>query len=171
MLVGLLIVVDFVVMFLSSQYDTPEDTLAQYRPFFKLAFLNQQLCTSSPALVREVQVASVRMSSSLSRSSPEGEARPGKFNFGVGKGRGDESSGDGGFEAARLLFRTYVESPSNISLVGGTRVQHRLSINNSSNSELANSRDTVLLLDISLFKKGGSGICGAAVADRSIFCM
>ena len=51
------------------------------------------------------------MPSSLSRYGPEGDARPGKFNFGVGTGGGDKSSGDGGLKADQTLFRTGVESP------------------------------------------------------------
>ena len=49
--------------------------------------------------------------------------------------------------------------------------QHGLAINNYSNSELANSRDTGPLLEIILFEEGGSGICGSAVTDRESFCM
>ena len=42
-------------------------------------------------------------------------------------GRGEyESSGYGGLEAARLLFRLDVESPLEMPLVGGTRVHHGL---------------------------------------------
>ena len=55
------------------------------------------------------------MSSYLSISGPGGEAIPGKFNFGVGMGEGDEFSGDGGLEAVGLLFRLDVESPSELS--------------------------------------------------------
>ena len=57
----------------------------------------------------------MRMSSYLSISGPGGEAIPGKFNFGVGMGEGDEFSGDGGLEAVGLLFRLDVESPSELS--------------------------------------------------------
>ena len=40
-LVGLLVVVDFLVMFLSSKDDTPADTLALRWPFSQLASLAQ----------------------------------------------------------------------------------------------------------------------------------
>ena len=60
-LVGLLIVVDFLVMFLSSKDDTPADTPAPRRPFSQLALLAQQLRILGPSLGREVQTASVRM--------------------------------------------------------------------------------------------------------------
>ena len=100
MLVSFLIVIDTVVMFSSSKDDTPAGTLAPRWPFSQLALLAHQLRTPAPLISRAVQVASVRMSSSLSRSGPEGKARPGKFNFRVGTGEVDESSGDGGLEAA-----------------------------------------------------------------------
>ena len=51
------------------------------------------------------------MSSLLSRSGPGGEASLGKFNFGVGK-RGGESLGYGCLEADRSLFRSNLESSS-----------------------------------------------------------
>ena len=101
MLVGLLIVVDLLVMFFSSKDYTPADTSAPRRPFSQLASLTQQLRTSVPPLGRAVQLASVWISSSLSRSGPGVEAIPGKFNYWVGLGGGGgESSGDGGLEAS-----------------------------------------------------------------------
>ena len=103
-------------MFLSSKDATPTDTSALRRPFSSLASLDQQLRTFGPPLGRNVHAVSVRTSSYLSRSGPGVEARPGKFNFGVGTG-GDESSCDGGLEAPRSLFRTEAESPSEMSLV------------------------------------------------------
>ena len=54
------------------------------------------------------------MLSSLSRSVPGGEARPGKFNFGVGTGGRNKASGNGGLEAACSLFRPEVEFPSEL---------------------------------------------------------
>ena len=51
------------------------------------------------------------MSSLLSRSGPGGEAILGKFNFGVGTG-GGESLGYVCLEAARSLFRSNLESSS-----------------------------------------------------------
>ena len=46
----------------------------------------QQLRTLVPPLGRAVKAESVRVSSSVSRSSPGGEARLDKFNFGVDTG-------------------------------------------------------------------------------------
>ena len=64
------------------------------------------------------------MLTSLSRYGPDGEASPGKLNFGVGTGgSSDESSGNGGLEADQLLFRPGAESPLDRSLVGGKRVK------------------------------------------------
>ena len=88
MLVGLLIVVDFPVMFLSSKDERPMDMPYTQRSFSQLASLAQQLHSLGPLIVRAVQAASVRMSYSLSISGPVGEAIPGKFNFGVGTGGG-----------------------------------------------------------------------------------
>ena len=82
-LVGWLIVVDFLVIFSSSKDDTPADTPAPWHPFSKLASLAQKLSSSGPHLGRAVQVASVPLSSSFSRSGLGGEARPVKFNLGV----------------------------------------------------------------------------------------
>ena len=86
MLVCWVIVVDFLVIFLSSKDDTPADTPAPRRPFSQLTPLDQHLHTSCQPLGRAVQTASVRMSSSLLISVTGGEARPGKFNFGLGTG-------------------------------------------------------------------------------------
>ena len=86
-------------------------TSALCRPFSQLALLAQQMHTSGQPLGWAVQMASVRMSSSLSRSGPGGKAIPGKFNFGLGVGEGDSYSGDGVFELYRSLFRTDVYSP------------------------------------------------------------
>ena len=70
-----------------------------------------------------------------------------------------------------MLFRPYLESPSEMSLVGGTRGHKSLIINNSPDIKLSVSRDTGLVLKISLLGEGGSGIFGAAVAGRARFCM
>ena len=74
-------------------------------------------------------------------------------------------------DAAQSLFRLDMGSPLEMSLVEGTRRQHGLTINNSPNSELCDSRETGTLLEICLMEEGGSGICGAAMADRERFCM
>ena len=92
------------------------------------------------------------MLSFLSRYGPGGEAIPGKFNFGVGTGEGDRSSGDGGLEAAGLLFRLEVVSPPKLSLVGRTSGRNGLTIDNDPNSELYNSGDTGPLLEISILE-------------------
>ena len=88
MLVGWLIRVDFIVMFLPSKDDTPVDMPTPGRTFSQFAFLSQHLCTSGPPLGRAVKLASVWMSSSLSRYVTVGKAKLGKFNFGVGMGGG-----------------------------------------------------------------------------------
>ena len=72
MFVGLMIVVDCAVMFLSSKNDTPTDTPALQRPFSQIASLDQQLHTWVPPLGRAVQKVLVRMSSYLPRSGPGG---------------------------------------------------------------------------------------------------
>ena len=64
-----------------------------------------------------------------------------------------------------------MESPSDISLVGGTRGQQGLIINNSPNREISESGDTCPLLEINLLEEGGNVICGAAVTSRKSFCM
>ena len=71
--VGLLIVVEFPVMFLSSKYDTPTDMPALRRPFSQIALLEQQLCSLVPPLGRAVQAESVRRPASLSRYGPGGK--------------------------------------------------------------------------------------------------
>ena len=132
--------------------------------------MDQYLRTSGPPLGRAVQAESVRITSSLSISGPGVKARPGKFNFGMGTG-GYESSGDGIFEAVQSLFRPDVESPSEMSLVGGTRGQKGLTIHNYPNINITDSRDKGPLLEISLPEEGGSGIRGAALAGGSMICM
>ena len=62
-----------------------------------------------------------------------------------------------------------MESPSELSLLGGTRVRHGLNMYIYPNSELADSGDTGPLLEIRLLEEGGSGICVDAVAGRSRF--
>ena len=56
-----------------------------------------------------------------------------------------------------------------MSLVGGTRGQQGLIINNYPNRELTDSGDTDYLLESCLLEEGGSGICGSAVAGRARF--
>ena len=68
-LVGGLIVVDSLVMFLSSNYDTPEDMPAPWRPFFQFSSLAQQLHILGSPFGRPVESVPVFMSTSLSRSS------------------------------------------------------------------------------------------------------
>ena len=75
-------------MFSSSKDDTPADTPAAHQPFSQLVFLARQLRTLGIPLGQAVQLASVRISSSLSISGPGVEARLGKFDFGVGAGEG-----------------------------------------------------------------------------------
>ena len=62
-----------------------------------------------------------------------------------------------------------MESPLEMSLVGGTRGQNGLTINISPNRELADSGDTSPLLEIRLLEEGGSVICVSAVADMARF--
>ena len=57
-------------------------------PFSDLYSLVQQLCSFGPPLGREVQAASVSVTTYLSRSVPGGGVIPGKFNFGLGMGWG-----------------------------------------------------------------------------------
>ena len=71
-LVGWMVVVEFIVMFSSSKVNTRADPTDPRRPFSQLASLDQQLRTSVPPLGRAVQEASVWMSSSLSISGPGG---------------------------------------------------------------------------------------------------
>ena len=70
-----------------------------------------------------------------------------------------------------MLFMPGVESPSKMSLVGGTRGKKELIINNYPNSDISDGGDTGLLLGINLLEDDGSGICGATVAGRERFCM
>ena len=120
----------------------PTDTKAPCWPFSQLALLAQYLRSLGPPIRKAVQAELVRMLSFLSISGPWGKARPGNFNFGVVTGGEDEYSGDGGVGEACSLFRTDAEYPSEMSLVGETRVRHGLTIYNSLNSELAKSGDT-----------------------------
>ena len=112
------------------------------------------------------------MLNSLPISGPVVEARPDKFNFGrLCGGGGDGSSGYIGLEASKLVLRQCAESRSDMSLLGGTRETKKLTINNHSNSKLADSGDTGPLLETSFLKEAGSGICGAAMAGGERFCM
>ena len=88
MLVGYLNAVDLPIMIFSSKVYMLTDTPAPRQPFSQLALMAEQMRTSVPPLGRAVQSALVRMSSSLSRPGPGGEAIPGKYNFGVGTGGG-----------------------------------------------------------------------------------
>ena len=58
MLVDWLIVVDFLVVFLSPNYDTLEDMPATWRRFLQLDLLAQQIGSSGPPLGCSVQAAS-----------------------------------------------------------------------------------------------------------------
>ena len=84
-------------------------------------------------------------------------------------GGGDEYSVNGVLEAYISLFRPEVESPSELSLIGGTRGRHGLTIYNYPNSELSDSGNTGPLLEIRLLEEGGREICGAAVSGRQGF--
>ena len=88
------------------------------------------------------------MLSSLSISSPGGEAITVKFNFGLGKRGGGESSGNGDVQVACLLFRLEEESTSELFFVGRNRERHGLTTDNSPNRDIANSEDTGPLLEI-----------------------
>ena len=55
--------------------------------------------------------------------------------------------------------------------MGGNRGKYGLTIDNPPNSEISDSGDTGLLLEIRFLEEGGRGICGSAVAIRAIFCM
>ena len=92
MVVGWLIVVDFIVMFFPSK--------ATWCPFSQLASLAQQLRSSGTPLVQAVQAASASVTTSLSLSVPGGGNISCKFNFGVGTGGGGELGGDGRLEAS-----------------------------------------------------------------------
>ena len=96
-----MVVVDFLVMFLSSTDDTMADTPDMRRPLLHMASLVQQLCRSWPASGWAVQTESACVKTSLLLSVPVREKIPGKFNFGVGTGVGVgmNLSGYGGLEA------------------------------------------------------------------------
>ena len=66
---------------------------------------------------------------------------------------GGGSSGDGGVDAACLLFRTEAEYSSELSLVGETRERHGLTINNSPNIKLDDSENTGMLPEIRFLRK------------------
>ena len=53
--------------------------------------------------------------------------------------------------------------------MGGTRVIHGLTMDNSPNSELANSWYTGPLLKIIFLEEVGRGVCGSAVAKGARF--
>ena len=69
------------------------------------------------------------------------------------------------------MFWPDAGSPSELSLVGGRRGSHGLTINNSPNSDLSDSGETGLLLEIRILEEGERRICGAAVAGGAMFCM
>ena len=66
-----------------------------------------------------------------------------------------------------MLFSQEAESTSELSFVGRSRGMHRLTIDNSSNRDIANSEDTGPLLEISFWEEGGRGICGSLVNDEA----
>ena len=72
MVVGWLIVVDFIVMFLSLKDDTLADKPDTQYPFLQLTSLEQQLRSSGTPLVQAVQAASASVTTSLSPSVPGG---------------------------------------------------------------------------------------------------
>ena len=74
-------------------------------------------------------------------------------------------------EADQSFFRPGVESPSEMSLVRGTRRKKVLILNNSQNSELSDSGNTGPLLNICLLEEGESGLFGATVAGGARFFM
>ena len=55
--------------------------------------------------------------------------------------------------------------------MGRNRGRHGLTIDNSPNSNLANSADTGPLLKICFWDEGGRRMCGSAVAGGAWFCM
>ena len=69
------------------------------------------------------------------------------------------------------MFRPEAESPSELSLFGGTKGKHGLTIYNSPNIELSDSGDAGPLLDIRFLEEGGRGICGSAVTGGARFFM
>ena len=72
---------------LSSIAPSVETTPAR-KPFPQLDIFAQQLRSSGPPLVRDVQEAYTNTKNSLSRTASERGRDPGKFNFGVGTGGG-----------------------------------------------------------------------------------
>ena len=82
-IVGWLIVVDLIVIFLSSKGDSTEDMPDRRQPFSQLASLVQQLCSSETLLGRSVKVASESLTTYLSCSVPGGIKVAGKFNLEV----------------------------------------------------------------------------------------
>ena len=69
------------------------------------------------------------------------------------------------------MFTPDVDSPLEMSFLGGTRGQKGLIINNSPNRKLYDSGDTGPLLEIRLIEEGRRGIGGAAVAGGERFCI
>ena len=65
-IVGWLIVFNFLVIFFSSKDETPADTPATQIPFLQMDSLAQKLCILGPLLGRVVQAASVSVTNSLS---------------------------------------------------------------------------------------------------------
>ena len=76
----------------------PVETTPAQKPFPQLDIFAQQLRSSGPPLVRDVQEAYTNTKNSLSRTASERGRDPGKFNFGVGtEGRGQRSGGPTGW--------------------------------------------------------------------------
>ena len=108
-IIGWMIVVDFLVVFSSSKDDTPVDTPATRRLFLRVDSLVQLLHISWPPLGRAVRAASASGTKSLSQSVPGKGGTQGKFNFGVSTGgrEGEESSRYGEMEAViSLVWRS-----------------------------------------------------------------
>ena len=102
MIFGWSIFVDLLVMFWSSKGNKHIDMPATWRPFSHLDSLDQKLHSFGPPLGQAVQEASASVTNYFSRLIPGGGKVSSKFNFGgcMGLGGGNESSGDGIFEAA-----------------------------------------------------------------------
>ena len=83
--VGLLIVVEFIVIFFSSKDDTPADMPATWRPFSKLTSLARLLRSLEAPFKQAVQAASESVTKSLSQSMPCRVKMAGKLNFRVVK--------------------------------------------------------------------------------------
>ena len=77
---------------MSSNVPPVENPPAQ-KPFSQLAAFTQQLRSSGPPLVRDVQAASTNVPTSLSHTSSQRGFDPSKFNFAVGKERGGHQAG------------------------------------------------------------------------------